>query len=549
MVRASVCLLFSSSILLATGCGDFRSRLPVPPVPEGRLRTVEPLELAPAPATVPATLPTTLPVAVPLAPPPREVRLSLADARARALANNLELTVARLDPAVAAAGLSAEEAAFEAAFTTEVQYFGIDAPSGQIDPTLGIEITQQSKTLAVTPGLRIPLLTGGTVTVELPVERQAVEGSRFGQQNNRTDYESDLTVSVTQPLLRGFGTAVSEQRIRVAFYRQQQAEARTKLEVVRVLAAVDRAYWRLSAARAALAVRVRELDLALAQLARAQRQVRAQLAAEVEELRAETGVADVREQILIAEQAVRDRQRELKRLMSDAALPVSADTILVPDTPTSVLAYDLPPDRLVAAAIAGRMELLEVELQLAEQAVNVAAARNDLLPLVSLQYTYNVNGLGDSLGDALDLTGELRFIDHRVGLQVEVPLGNRAARSRFRSAQLARLQLLATRRQRELEVEEEVLGAIDATQTALARVSAARQRVALNRRLLESEARLFEQGQRGSTEVLEARSALADAELALVEASAEYQIAQVDVAFATGTTLGAARVAVEPRLR
>ena len=71
---------------------------------------------------------------------------------------------------------------------------------------------------------------------------------------------------------------------------------------------------------------------------------------------------------------------------------------------------------------------------------------------------------------------------------------------------------------------------------------AARQRVDHAQRVLLAEQRQFELGLRTSTEVLEANAALANARSSEIRALTEYQIAQVDLAVATGTLLGAARV-------
>jgi len=85
-------------------------------------------------------------------------------------------------------------------------------------------------------------------------------------------YTFTPNISFTQPLLRGFGFFVNAQAIRIAFYNYQQVQARTKLEVIRVLAETDRAYWHLYATRQELGVRQQQLDLAVKQLDRAKRQ-------------------------------------------------------------------------------------------------------------------------------------------------------------------------------------------------------------------------------------------------------------------------------------
>jgi len=75
---------------------------------------------------------------------------------------------------------------------------------------------------------------------------------------------------------------------------------------------------------------------------------------------------------------------------------------------------------------------------------------------------------------------------------------------------------------------------------------AARQRVLAQARVLEVEIRQFDQGLRTSTEVLQAQMDLANAKLSEISAVTDYEIAQVDIAFATGTVLGASRIQWEP---
>jgi outer membrane protein TolC len=274
--------------------------------------------------------------------------------------------------------------------------------------------------------------------------------------------------------------------------------------------------------------------------------VAAQLAAEVEIVRAQSGVADRVESIINAQNLVLESERDLKRILHDAALDMQSPTVIIPSTEPTPQYYNVDPDRLIAHAMAGRMELLETELNIAQATSDVRVARHELLPLVTLQYNYNINGLGSSLDDSFSMVEDANFQDNAVGLQIEVPIGNEAARSRLRQAMLRRLQELATRQQREEQIRQEVLTAADRLELNWQRILAARQRVALARRVLEVEIRSFDQGLRTSTEVLDAQTALANAQLSEISALADYQISQVDIAFATGTVLGKSKILWEP---
>ena len=119
-------------------------------------------------------------------------------------------------------------------------------------------------------------------------------------------------------------------------------------------------------------------------------------------------------------------------------------------------------------------------------------------------------------------------------------------RPHWHQSVLRRLQRLATKEQRELSIRQEVYDALDQLQQNWQRILAARQEVILAGRTYDAERRQFDVGIRTSTDVLDAATNLADAQSREIRALADYQISQVDIAFATGTLLGHDRVRWEP---
>jgi len=503
-------------------------------IAQQRIHDIEPLSLAEADANEPQAADAN-------EPPPETMELSLEQCRALALENNLGLKAQLIRPAIAAERLSEEEAKFESAFVANVNFDKADSPSVSfLNQITGNKIDNVHEDL----GVQMPLRTGGTVT--------------FGFADNRTKtnadftefnpyYSSGLSASVSHPLLRNAGQWVNTHSIRIAAYNRQISDARARLEVINVLAALDRVYWRLYAARRELEVREQQYGLAQAQFEQARRLVDAGQRSQVEIVRAEAGMAQQLEAIIVAENNLRDRERELKRVIRKAGLDMQTPTVLVPQTsPDPVVRYELERPHLVRTAIKGRMELLELQLQLLQDASTVDYARNQTLPLASLTYTYNVSGLGETRNDSYDLLLTSDFANHRLGVQMIVPIGNEAAKSRLRQAMYQRRQRLATRSNREDLIKLEVLNAADQVEANWQRILAARQNSILNGRLFEAERRQFVQGLRTSTEVLDAQIKFANAQSSEIQALAEYQIALVDLAYASGTLLGADRIRWEP---
>jgi len=471
--------------------------------------------------------------------PPKELKLNLEQCRALTLENNLDLKVQLISPAIAAERVSEQEAAFEAAFFSNMTYAKSDTPVASLIDISGSKVDYSYMDL----GVSMPLRTGGTVTFDLADNRIKTDSiySIFNP-----SYGSDFSVSISQPLLRNAGNRANTHAIRIAEYERQIIDAKTKLEVIRIITLADKVYWRLYAARRELDVRKQQYDLAEALLEQARRFVDAGEKPQVEIIRAEAGVAQQLEAIIVAENNLRNRERELKQTLNKEGLEMQTPTVLIPATEPDLVHYELQKQQLVVTAIDNRMEMLELELQIAEDISNIDYMHNQALPLVTMGYTYNMNGLGATRNDSFDLLFDKRFEDHRIGLNLLVPLGNEAAKSRLLQAFYQRRQRLATRNNREALIELEVLNAIDQLEANWQRILASRQNAILAGRLFEAERRQFELGLRTSTDVLQAQTNFADAQSAEILALTEYQIALVDLAYATGTLLGAAKVQWEP---
>jgi len=247
-------LLPSALCILPLACRDFGTGgTGELVVPKEQLHDIQGMDLSQVATTLPATTePTTFPATQPAA----EVTITLDEVRQMALQNNLQLKVDLLSPTIAQTNISEEQARYEALFTTNVDYQVTDTP------TSTRLAGSQGKGLQITPGVVVPLETGGTLRFDLPMSRSETNNS-FATLNPA--YTSDFQASISHPLLRGAGLAVNAQGIRVAFYNYQISQAQTKLSVITVLAAAERVYWRLYAARLELEVRKKEYDLAEAQ--------------------------------------------------------------------------------------------------------------------------------------------------------------------------------------------------------------------------------------------------------------------------------------------
>lgn len=510
------------------------------PIPKEKLQQIQPMNLKEfkSQAATPGE-PVSLP---PVEDAAKEMTLSLEQARALAVENNLNLQAQLMAPGISEAALRAEQAKFEAAFTSNLRYNKTDQPVASLLTFGGSTYGQSGSQVdsgSANFGVQMPLQTGGSINLDFA-------DIRTNSNSSSPSYDENLQLSIIQPLLRGAGKRYNMHTIRIAEYNKAITDNLTKLEVISVIVAADKAYWLLYAARRELQVRRQQHELALKQLERAKRMVDAGQVAQVEIVRAEAGVARQVAEIITAENILRDRQREFKRILNKPGLPIDSVTIPIPSNEPDPVHYDLETQPMIARAMENRWEMLDFELKLAEDVSNIDAAKNLTLPDVTLNYIYNINGLGLTRAGAMDMVSDKNYEDHYLGVSVKVPLGNEAAKNRLREAILYRRQRLISRQSRQQLIRQEVLNALDQLEADWQKILAARQSAILEGRLYEAEIRQFEQGLRTSTDVLQAQTTFANAQSAEITALTAYEISLVNIADKTGTLLGAAKVEWQP---
>ncbi len=466
------------------------------------------------------------------------MKLDIADVRAAAIVNNLDLQVELVEPSIAEETIYEQEAAFEPSITA-----GFRREKTNRETTIDSDSSINVLRTDIDFGVNLPLRSGGSVNIDFLASQsndstfESTADTRKAGIINPT-YESALSFSIAHPLLRDNGVRTNTHQIRVARIERDLTSARTRLAVIRVLSEADRAYWRFYSVRRELQVRQEQYERAVEQLGQARRRVAAGAAPKIEIMRAEAGVANRLEAIIVADTERRRVERELKRIMNSDRLPMNSATSIIPSTDPLPLGLSLAPETLVASALENRMELLEIELQRAIDASQIDVEENGLLPELNLQYGMTLNGFGASFNDSSRRAADGSFADYSIGLVANIPVGNTAAKARLNRARLRRVRRIATSEQRRLTIEQEVYDAVDQFDQAWQRILAARQEVILAARTYEAEKRQFEVGARTSVEVLEAADFLAAAESREVRALASYEIAKVDIALATGTLLG-----------
>ncbi|MGG7054479.1 TolC family protein [Nitrosomonas sp. ANs5] len=481
-----------------------------------------------------------------------EHNLSIPEIRKIALENNLSLKIANIEPVIAETTVGEERAKFDNIIFANANLRHLDAPGiggdnvklSSSNPLLNdqrVKLSlepQKIEQLNAEAGIAIPLRTGGVVTLSSPIERKITKG-----QLDSDEFRSALRFSISQPLLRNAGIAVNEASINIAHYERRAVDMKTRLQSIRVISIIDKAYWELFAAWAELDVRRQQYDLANQNLAMVQRRVDEGLTAAIEISRAEIGVTDRVESLIIANTKLKLSQRQLKFLLNDQTYTIDSDIHIVPTTTPTLVYYNLDRKQIASLALDGRLELLELELRLAADLTRIEFLENQTLPLFTLDYSYGA--LSNSRGSFSQTYEDVvhnRFNDWSIGLRFELPMTNEARRMQLQRAVQQRIQRLTTKTLQEQVVLREIYDVFDQVEQNWQRILATRQQVILAGINYEAELKQFKEGLRTMTEVLEMLTFLGEAQIREIHAVRDYQAALIDLAYATGTLLGYSRV-------
>jgi outer membrane protein TolC len=209
---------------------------------------------------------------------------------------------------------------------------------------------------------------------------------------------------------------------------------------------------------------------------------------------------------------------------------------------------------LISTALHSRPELAETDIDLVNRQISRRAARNALLPSLSLVGFYGGSGLAGPLNPIYNLGQNISTVpgdfagalqnafnnsapDYYLGLNLNIPIRNRVAKADQYRSELEYRQSELRMEQLKKQVRIEVRNAQYALDQTGARVQAARKARDLAQRSFEITKKEQELGSGSTYQTLSAQRDLALAELDLVSAQTTYEKAKVELDRTTGATL------------
>ncbi|MDD2763416.1 MAG: TolC family protein [Opitutaceae bacterium] len=462
----------------------------------------------------------------------RAETLTLDDAVRLALENNRSIKVDAYSRAIARANLLSAYGQFDPALNfnrsyNEVYTASSAAPeNGFLPPATLIQGDYYSLSLG-------GVLPWGTI-YSLGGTAQNQRGTYNGFASN---YLTTGGLTITQPLLRGFGPGANLLGVRIARANRALSDWQYRQTVIDTITSVVIAYSDLAAAHENLRIARSSRDLAATLLAENEKRfkVGSMSANDVASARARTAFRE--EAILFAERAVRDTDRQLRLLLGEGTFPADGPLLAIAPPPQPEEAAHPAEDLQKAYGL--RPDYQQARLSLEKSRYHETAARNQLLPQVDFVGNYGYTGFDQSFAASRRMVAGQDNRAYSAGVVVSVPLTFAKGRGAARAARLERYQAEADLKRQEENIALAVATAAGQIETTQKRVAATQTALKLTQQTLDDEIKKLRAGASSTFNVLYIQDQLAAAEYGYYQARADERRAAAAYDHEIGTALEA----------
>ena len=376
-------------------------------------------------------------------------------------------------------------------------------------------------------------------------------------------FNSTLTFTITQPLLRGAGRFANTALIQIARRSLNQSRSSFEAEVNDAIFQVVNQYWTAVQARGALDVQQKSQKLAEASYDRDKRLLELGALPPLDIYRSQSEVAARKVEVIQAAYALTQAEEAL-RLTIGADRDAQAHSLELNLTekpqPDSEL-ENINADSALDQALKQRPELDAANDALANDETSIKLAHNQLEPNLQVTGFYQSAGLGGNqynlftgqfiapggFGSSMSQLFGFGYPGYGGTLSLTLPIKNRAGQAVMGNALVSRTHDLYASGQIREQITREVHDAVHQLEEARQALAAGATSFDLAQKTLTSEQRKYELGAETNYFVLDAQTKLAQAELILLQTQVNYRVALAAVGHSTGDLINPYHVQIAER--
>jgi outer membrane protein len=291
---------------------------------------------------------------------------------------------------------------------------GIGSPLTSFDPVLSSTLQlDKNNTESTSPFSPVPILSQNTYTADVGYSQSFQWGGTLSGAFNNTHLTTNSTTSLLTPqlgsnfqlrfsqnLLQGFGFLPNTRFIRIAKNNREISDVAFRLQIITTVDQIENMYWDLVYAFENVRVQQESLTYAQKALDDAKRQAQVGTAPPIQAVSAQSTVATDQQNLIVAQNNLQLQQLLMKNALSRSIEdPVLAEADLIPTSTVQLPQQEpvIPIQDLINDALQHRAELVETRIDLNSRDINNKAVRNSMLPTLNAFAYYGGSGIGGTV--------------------------------------------------------------------------------------------------------------------------------------------------------
>ena len=446
------------------------------------------------------------------------LEITVSDAIVLALENNSGFKVELLKPDISLSQEEQARAAFDPNVSSTLSASGSHSTSGTETKrnNLGLQISRK-------------LFTGGNISLGLNIDDT---GGGTGEDR----YNANIGLSLTHPLFKGAGPGVNLAGVRKAELNTETSLYELQAYAESLVAQVEETYFNYALAQRRVKIYEDSLNLAEQQLNETQVLVDVGKIAEVELVATQAEVASRKEGLINARSDLSTLRLALLRLMNPPGMDLWTQGIVVKDEPTLPEFDNTDINPHFETALQKRPDLNQAKLLMERNELDIITTKNGLLPNLELFITLGTSGYAGSFGSLIsDISPGNN--DFKIGIDYTTIFGERDSRARYNQSLISKEQAQeALNNLTQLAVQDVGVAWIEINR-ADEQISATAASRVLQEEKLRAEKEKYRVGKSTSLLVAQAQRDLLSAQIAEIEAIANYRKALVELYKSEGILL------------
>jgi len=466
--------------------------------------------------------------------------LTMEEAVAKAVDQNIDLSVARLTPQIQDFSLAQSKAFYAPTLSGT---FGNRSQRTSPANIYGGGALVDADTLTFNAGVekQLPWM-GGRATLNWTNSR----GDSTNQGNTINPlYRADLSATLVQPLLRNRSIDSTRQSVLTAEINRRLSDVTLRSTTINTIANTRNAYWDL--VYAVQAVDAAKQSLALAEKLVEDNKARVEIGtmAPIEVVSAQAQAAARQLAVVQAEATRQTAEIALKRLLvAGTGDPMWSARLDPTDRPPAVASDQIDVEAALKRALAERTDLIQARENLKISDVSMKYLKNQTQMGLDLTASYSAAATAGEQGrwvlgewvplqpggylDALKMIQDVRLPTWNVAVTVSYPIGGSSQEASYARSKVQYQQSLAQMRSLELRIATDITNSAMTVNSNLQQVQSSGAARELAQKQLDAAQSRFEVGMATNYEVVQAQRDLNDATIAELRAILNYRKSLVD---------------------